>query len=236
MNLRSRIESKMRKLLGIVCALALGTAACEGSGESAAADTSMPDAIPSGGASGTGGMAETGGVIATGSGGVAASGGTSVDAPTNDVSATGGAIAPDAEGAGDAAVSDDGAGGESYVACIYIGGEDFVAVMKETNDVCVLLAMATPVDSPKNLGLTLPGRWGLRTAAYWPRSMHACTGSSAPSGSVGATSGSGTASFVVQGSNIIMDLDLVLQFPQGDAASVSVPMKVKGLETSSKCS
>jgi hypothetical protein len=35
MNLRSRIESKMRKLLGIVCALALGTAACGGSGESA---------------------------------------------------------------------------------------------------------------------------------------------------------------------------------------------------------
>jgi hypothetical protein len=211
--------------------------------------------IPSGGASGTGGIAETGGTIATGgvpasggvpatggmnamggSGGLAASGGTSVDAQANEASATGGVSGTDAGDLGEASISVDGAAGESYVACDYVGGELFVAVMKETDDVCVLLTMATPIDGPKNLGLTLPGRWGLKTAALWPRSMHACAGSSAPTGSVRATSGSGTASFVVQGSDVIMDLDLVLQFPNGDASATSVPMKVKGLETSSKCS
>jgi hypothetical protein len=238
------MESEMRQLRWIAWAVILGTGACSGSSKRATADSGVVNADSSGGAAGAGGSGATGGVVAAG--GTTATYDSSVDAPSSDVSTIRDMSPSEREDIVDASIVADGAGtlgdgagtsiGESYVACLYVGGEDFVAVVKQDHDVCVLLAVATPVSSPKNLGLKLPGRWGLRTAAVWPQSSHPCTGSSAPAGAAQVIGGSGTADFTVQGANIIMDLDLVLQFPSGDAAPVSYSMKVTGLETTSRCS
>jgi hypothetical protein len=227
----------MRQLPWIAWTVIFGMGACCGSSKPATADTAVVNVASSGGAVGAGGFAGTGGMMDTG-GAIAIYDG-SIDAPTSDVSMSHDMSLSEREDVGDASILGDGAISsisESYVACIYIGGEDFVAVVKQDHDVCVLLTMATPVSNPKNLGLTLPGRWGLQTAAVWPQSSHPCTGSSVPSGAVRVIGGSGTASFTVQGANIIMDLDLVLQFTSGDAAPVSYSMKVTGLETTSQCS
>ena len=183
----------------------------------------------------TGGAVATGGVVA--SGGVVAAGGSSIDAATSDVSATGGPISDDASEVSDGLISGDwdavGIGG-SYVGCVYTGGSSYVWVLKEADGVCVLLGIETPVSGTNNLGLNLPGRWGVTATAAWPVSIHTCTGSLGPSGSVHAISGSGTVNVVLQ-ATFIVDLDIVLQFPSGDAEPVSYPMKVTGLQTQRNC-
>jgi hypothetical protein len=209
--------------------------------------------MKTGGAGGSGGTV-TGGVGGTGSGG---SGGTVAGgaggSATGGSTATGGIAGSDSDGgvstggAGGAATG--GAGGgdagpvpdDSYSACRSVGGYDRLIVTKTIAQEAMCVTLSLRFGGAANtLGLTLPSLWNVEIADRWPVSIAPCSNRFV-SFRLATHASSGTGTVIINGSyyssSFTVDVDLVLNFPLGDAGvSESEILQGKAMPVSGACS
>jgi hypothetical protein len=177
-----------------------------------------------GGGVGTGGAIRTGGASGGGAGGTVmggAGGSEVVDASPVD---TGGAPGVD------------GGQGIVYSGCRYVGGisRAYLAKFDPQAGLCVVIVFLQPTSSDAGLDLTVTTLgWGVGGISLVRSTSGDCLHPSG-TGSVSATSASGSATLNNYGETI--DIDAALTFPASDAGpSVTVEMKAQAVPTGHSC-
>jgi hypothetical protein len=117
----------------------------------------------------------------------------------------------------------------------------FVTVIKITaQGMCVRLVLGSPFAGTDTFGLTLPQGWGVWRArtARWPSSIAPCTTTGTPNEAMQASSGTGTVTFRSRDvlPDLVVDVDAVLNFPQGDSgASELETLQATGIAATYGC-
>jgi hypothetical protein len=122
----------------------------------------------------------------------------------------------------------------SYSACQFGSGiaRYVIGRLDVEEDDCTVLILSVPGSDP--FGVTLPTNWGVENAFRFSSASGDCPLPTVvlPSGAVAATSGSG----VVTTTGGMLDVDVTLTFPPGDAgAPPMVHLEADDLDTSMSC-